>query len=265
MAATARLYEAISAEYRRHPIKLQITKAFSPASIGKAYLEAMGIRPRLECQPDFPRDVLGHAMTAYYGGRAECRIRRVSVPVVYLDFLSMYPTVNALMGLWRHVTAERIEAQDATDEIRQLVDRVEFADCLDPALWRELPALVQIKPAGDVLPVRARYGNGRSWGIGSNPLWADEPQWYAFPDVIASRLISGRSPEIIRAIRLVPIGQQRGLKPVELRGELGIDPRRHDLFRAAIEQRRQLSEKTGTLGRFLKTFSNGTSYGSTPR
>ena len=118
-------------------------------------------------------------MTAYYGGRAECRIRRVSVPVVYLDFLSMYPTVNALMGLWRHVTAARIEVKNATDEIRALVERVQAADCLDPALWPELPALVQIKSGGGVLPVRARYGNGRSWGIGSNPLHSDEPLWYA--------------------------------------------------------------------------------------
>jgi hypothetical protein len=87
VGATAKLYQAVTAEYRRHPINLQITKAFSPASIGKSYLQAMGVRPRLELQSDFPRDVLGHAMTTYYGGRAECRIRRVSVPVVYLDFL----------------------------------------------------------------------------------------------------------------------------------------------------------------------------------
>ena len=38
----------------------------------------------------FPKAVLGYAMTAYYGGRAECRVRRTPVPVVYLDFLSMY-------------------------------------------------------------------------------------------------------------------------------------------------------------------------------
>ena len=64
----------------------------------------MGIRPILKRQRRFPREVLGYAMTAYYGGRAECRIRRVPVPVVSCDFLSMYPTVNTLMGLWQHLT-----------------------------------------------------------------------------------------------------------------------------------------------------------------
>jgi hypothetical protein len=133
VAATARLYEAVATEYRRHPIELQITKAFSPATVGKAYLQTMGIRRRLERQPDFPADVLGYAMCAYYGGRAECRIRRVAVPVVYVDFLSMYPTVNALMGLWRYVTADRIEVEDATDQIRALVERMGVEDMLDPA------------------------------------------------------------------------------------------------------------------------------------
>ncbi len=267
VAATAGLFEAISAEYHRHPIQLQITKAFSPASIGKAYLKAMGVKPVIGNdqtrgkQPDFPRDVLGWAMSAYYGGRAECRIRRVSVPVVYLDFLSMYPTVNALMGLWRHVTAARIETRDVTDDVRALVERVTVKDALDPDLWRELPALVQINPDGDVLPVRARYGKSRSWRIGSNPLCASEPMWYALPDVIASKLITGRAPDIIRAIGFEPSDRQRGLKPVRLRGEIEVDPRKDDLFRAAIEQRRQLEDKTDRLGRFLKTFSNATSYG----
>jgi len=209
VAGTAKLYEAIAAEYRRRPIDLQITKAYSPASIGKAYLRAMGVKPRLQLQPDFPRDVLGWAMCAYHGGRAECRIRRVQVPVAYLDFLSMYPTVTALIGLWRFVTARRIEVKGTTDEVRALLERVGVEDCLNPATWKPLPALVQIRPRGDVLPVRARYGTERSWGIGSNPLHSDEPLWYALPDVIASQLITGRPPEIIRALKLVSVGQQR--------------------------------------------------------
>ena len=42
--ASAALYERAIAEYRRHPISLQATQAYSPASIGKAYLDAMGIK-----------------------------------------------------------------------------------------------------------------------------------------------------------------------------------------------------------------------------
>src|SRR5262249_15147335 len=39
--ATAELAEKLLEEYQKHPISLQPTKAYSPASIGKAYLRAM--------------------------------------------------------------------------------------------------------------------------------------------------------------------------------------------------------------------------------
>jgi hypothetical protein len=61
--ATAELFTKLITEYHRHPITLQPTKAFSPASIGKAYLRAMGIQPPLARQPDFPTDVLGYDST----------------------------------------------------------------------------------------------------------------------------------------------------------------------------------------------------------
>ena len=62
----------------------------------------MGIVPPLEKQPDFPRDVLGHAMTTFYAGRAEAHARKVPLPIGYYDFTSMYPTVDmqhAALGL----------------------------------------------------------------------------------------------------------------------------------------------------------------------
>jgi hypothetical protein len=96
-------------EYDKHDIELQETKAYSPASIGKAYLRRMGIKPILQRQPDFPKTHLGHAQSAFFGGRTSAHIRRVPVPVVYTDFRSMYPTVNSLMDLWRFVTAREIQ------------------------------------------------------------------------------------------------------------------------------------------------------------
>jgi len=64
---------------------------------------------------------IGLTMTAYYGGRTEVRVRRTIVPVVYTDFLSMYPTVNVHMGLWDLLIAERLEIEDATADVRSLL------------------------------------------------------------------------------------------------------------------------------------------------
>jgi hypothetical protein len=56
--ATYELALKLLEEYDKHPISLQVTKAYSPASIGKAYLREMGITPVLERQPDFPKNIL---------------------------------------------------------------------------------------------------------------------------------------------------------------------------------------------------------------
>ena len=106
--ATSELAIKLLEEYDKHDIELQETKAYSPASIGKAYLRRMGVKPILQRQRDFPKSYLGYAQSAFFGGRTSAHIRNVPIPVVYTDFLSMYPTVNSLMGLWRFVTARKI-------------------------------------------------------------------------------------------------------------------------------------------------------------
>lgn len=266
--ATAELLEKVLTEYYRHPIDLQPTKAYSPASIGKAYLRAFGVTPILERQQDFALHVLGQAMEAYYGGRAECRIRHQEVPVVHLDFLSMYPTVNALMDLWSFHIAERIHVDEATDETRALVDEVGLGACLDRGLWPHLATLVKVRPDCDVLPVRARYDEAREgWQIGVNPLTGD-PRWHTLADVIGSKLLTRRAPEVLEAIALRPEGMMPGLLSLKLRGEVEIDPYMDDPFRLVIETRQRLASQLDLpqverewRRLFLKIFANGTSYG----
>jgi hypothetical protein len=98
--ATVALLNALRIEFDRHPIDLAPDKAYSPASIAKAYLKAMGVIEPFKKFGLSPHH-LGVAMQSYYGGRAEVRIRHTPVPLVYTDFLSQYPTVNTLMELWK--------------------------------------------------------------------------------------------------------------------------------------------------------------------
>jgi len=131
--ATAEFAEKLLAEFAKHELTLQPTKAYSPASIGKAYLRQMGIRPIVQRQPDFPKEFLGYAESAFFGGRASAHIRKVIVPVVYTDFLSMYPTVNSLMGLWSFVVAREIRVVPACrEEILRLLSQVGRDTLFDP-------------------------------------------------------------------------------------------------------------------------------------
>jgi hypothetical protein len=257
-AATSGLYAALLDEFATHPIALDPERAYSPASLSKAYLAGMGIEPLLARHRDFPREVLGHAMSAFYGGRAECRIRNHEVPVTLLDFTSEYPTDGALMDIHSLQIARHIDVVDATSEVEGLLGSLTLDDCFDPALWPQLVGFALIEPKGDVLPVRAAY-DGKSWGIGVNPVTSSEPLWYSLADCAASALLTGRAPQVVRAVRLVPVGRVGRLKAIELRGEVEIDPMAQDPMVAMVEERQRVQDPR--MKRDLKLIANAGSYG----
>ena len=136
--ATYELYVALTVELARHPIGLAAEAAASPAAISKGYLRAMGITPPIDRAPAVPSRLLGIAMSAYYGGRAECRIWRVPMPVRYVDYTSMYPTVFSLFGLWRWVVADHFESVDWTAELQTLLASITRRSLLHQAAWADL-------------------------------------------------------------------------------------------------------------------------------
>jgi hypothetical protein len=75
-----------------------------------------------DLQPNFPPQTIGQILSAYYGGRAEVHIRRQIVPVIHCDFLSMYPTVCTLMGLWNFVRARGVICREDTERVQALIE-----------------------------------------------------------------------------------------------------------------------------------------------
>lgn len=275
--ATAELAVKLLEEYARHPIDLQPTKAYSPASIGKAYLRAMGIPGILERQPDFPKRYLGHAQSAFYGGRTSAHIRKVPVPVVYTDFLSMYPTVNSLLDLWRFVIAGEIKVienceRDIIDFLQKLKAGPEIL--FQPQNWKHLTAFVRVIPDGDILPSRSRYStSSNDWQVAINYLYGNsndssQALWFSLPDVAASVLLTKKLPNIVDVFRLEATGQLKTLTLTKLRGIVEVDPAKQDFFRAVIEERKKQSsrsdlpiEEKRRLDKALKVLANAASYG----
>jgi hypothetical protein len=273
--ATSELAVKLLEEYAKHPIALQATNAYSPASIGKAYLRGMGISPILERQPDFSKTHLGYAQAAFFGGRTSAHIRKVPVPVVSTDFLSMYPTVNSLMGLWELVTARRIRIVDhCKADVEALLGKLTRECLFDPACWKGFAAFVKVMPNDDILPGRSKYSaESNDWQVSVNYVDAenenpDSALWVSLPDVIASVILTGRIPKIIDVFRLEPVGKLPGLKPIALRGAIEIDPKRQDFFKVVIEERKRLASRADApdvekhrLDKALKILANATSYG----
>ncbi len=255
--------------------KLLPEKAYSEASIGKAYLKEMGIVPWQICQTQFPRQMLANIMSTYLGGRSEVRIRRELRQVTMCDFLSMYPTVCTLMGLWQFVIAVGMTTQDATDDAKAILENADLDWLQRPQSWRQLTMLVRVKAQGDIFPVRAAYVEGEQSTIGLNHLTSgDTPLWFTLADCIASKLLTGKSPQVLEAVMFMPGEMQTGLRPVNVGGKADyrVDPATDDLHKRVIELRH--SVKVTMKGQFgddlaaldteqnaLKILANATSYG----
>ena len=235
----------------------------------------MRVIPILERQPDFPVRYVGFAQTAFFGGRTSAHIRNVPVPVVYVDFLSMYPTVNGLMDLWKFVTARQIRVDTKCQrKIERFLRGLTSDKLFEPKTWKKLPVFVRVIPNGDVLPSRSKYSLvSNDWQVAVNYLHAadhagSEGLWYSLPDVAASVLLTGEVPEILDAFKIVPEGKLSNLRTVVLSGEVPVDPRIQDLFRTVIEQRELFKKKKNVpreekdrLDKALKVFANASSYG----
>ena len=190
----------------------------------------MGVKPWREVQPDFDPKIIGAIMSSYFGGRAEVHIRRETVLALYCDFASMYPTVCTLMGLWRFVIANGVDVETATAEARDFLDRVDLEALKRQDTWQQLHVLVKVKPEADIFPVRARYSKEPIPNIGLNYLSAGDGHWFTLADCIASKLLTGKAPQVLEAIRFKPREIQDGLKDIDIAGNpaFHVDPNQTD-------------------------------------
>lgn len=266
--ATQDLFEAALRLLETHPVTLDPCKAFSPASLVKAYFREMGITPLMRRFGNLPEWIHGAFMAAFYGGRAETTIRKMPMPVVHTDFKSMYPSVNVLMRLHEMLVADSMEYKDATEDVRSLCESFTLDDCFDPTFWTRLRVAAEIIPNDVVAPIRAQYDGLPGFNIGVNRLTTDAPIWITGPDLVALVLLSRRVPEIRRAVRLVPKGAVPDLKSVMIGGEIRCDPAKEDFFKLIVEQRIAMAKATNRpndererLDSALKIFANTGAYG----
>ena len=268
-------YEALMARF--NDLKLVQTrpeKIYSEVGIGKAYLKEMGIATWRTMQPDIPSDVIARIMGTYFGGRSEVRIRRQIRQVILCDFLSMYPTVCTLMGLWRFVIAKGMTWHDTTAETTKLLAGANVQTLQNKEAWRSLTTLVRVRTAGDIVPVRANYPGSQESTIGLNHLSGDTPLWFTLADCINSKILSGRMPDVVEAISFEPGPVQDDLLPFDIAGQAAyrVDPVADDLFKRTIELRQTVKahmkdasdserDRLDIEQHSLKILANSTSYG----
>jgi hypothetical protein len=221
----------------------------------------LGIKPFLELNPDFSPEMLGNIMTSYYGGRCECKIRKTPTKVTTLDFTSMYPTITMEMDLWKFMIAESVEMKVVTNEIIEMLAKVNLEYLHDRNNWKEFVVMVRLCPQDDILPIRKDYkGSGTGYNVGVNYLSSDSEMWYALPDVIASVILTRKIPKIVEAVKFIPKGIQKSLKTSTILG-IDINPEEDNLVQVLVEERQNIKQQEKNRAQAIKILVNAMSYG----
>jgi len=247
-------------------------KLYSIASIGKLYLEKLNIKPFLEKNPDFPKETLGYLMSAFFGGRVETRIRKKPIKVTCLDYTSMYPSMFLLQDMNIFLTAKKVEVSHTKQETQRLLDEITLSDISNPKTWKQMVTLCKVIPDGKlIVPVRSTYDDTKKvQNIGVNYLKSTDETclWYALPDIIASKLLTGHTPIIEDAISFVSVGMQEDLpdEDIEIFKGVTVNPRKENFIQKLIEKRFEIQENpknefSKIIQNTIKIIANTTAYG----
>jgi len=241
---------------------IHANQLYSPASIGKLYLEKLGIKPFLQKNPDFPKNVIGHLLSAYFGGRVETKIRKKPTRVTYLDFTSTYSSLFSLMDMYSFLIAEKIDISHTKKETQKFLDEITLKDISEKNTWKKFAVICKIRPDGrTILPVRSTFEQSRkAQNIGINHLESTDGTslWYTLSDVISSKLLSGTTPTIEDAISFTPVGIQNDLpdENIEILKGVTVNPRKENFIKRLIRKRLEIKQNTQTRDDFEKTIEN---------
>jgi len=260
------LYNQLMKRYKIFCLDKLENKLFSPASIGVSYLEKIGVKPFLKQNPDFSKETLGKVMSTYFGARVEARKINIPTLTTILDFASMYPTLFVLFEMYSLLIAEKILFHDATKTTQEFLDKITISEINKPETWKNMLTICKIVPDNDILPVRSNYSKN-ILNVGLNHLKSNDSTalWYTLPDLIASKLLTGKTPKIIEAITFFPQDVQSGLRDVEILPDV-ILKKGEDLFKKLIEARFEIKKQKQTkeldqIQKILKIIANSTCYG----
>jgi hypothetical protein len=253
------LARALLTLFDKHPVSrarggcLSETKTYTPASLAKAYLRTIGYKA-----PKLPKERLGALMASFHGGWSEAMIRGVA-PIILLDFKKMYQTVWVLMQIRRFLEYESMKFVECTEKTRQFLVDLTLSKAFNPNLWPELTVICWVKlpqyapgvkgvflmNKGRFIPELPEFTNGMVPTY-ANPDRSDELVAVLLPGLVLSRLLTGETPNIVRAELMVPAGRRFKLKPVEMPGGVTFDPKdsNADFFRFLVEYVEELKRST---------------------
>jgi len=161
--------------------------------------------------------------------------------------------------------------------IQDFKDPVDIYKALDKDSWKLMNILVEIEPDNDIFPIRTKYtekdSEKDSYNIGINYVTYKGSLYYFLPDILASKLLTGKTPKIKSAIRFIPEGIQEDLTETEIYG-VHVNPKEDNLIKVLVERRQEIKQEMKKVSKdsheydvldaqqkALKILNNSTTYG----
>jgi hypothetical protein len=208
--------------------RTDLARTVSPAALPDRLLASFGVRAPLDMWR-LSEAELEHWAETFHGGRCDAEPRLFGRPftAVTADVKSCYPLMGHRLGWWRMMTAARVRRRDVATALREDAERAaeDPSLALDPQLWRHFGVtLVEVEADGERFPVALddpRRPDGRLEVVSVRS--RGRTLFYAWPDVLAAAVLSGRAPRIVAATRYEAVGRQKLRPRVPVLPELAVD------------------------------------------
>jgi len=197
--------------------RLPLARVQSPAALADHLLRQLRVDAPLR---RFPLTDAEPAVwwEAFHGGWIDDvpALRGRPFGAVALDVTSAYPLTAHLVGWWDLVTADHLVRRSVLRALRALCRRAakDPSVLFDPAVWAMFGCTIcEVVPDGEPFPVALDDPHRPDGRTETVPVGArGRALFYSWCDVVAAAVLSGRVPTIVRAVRLVPVGRQDGLR-----------------------------------------------------
>jgi hypothetical protein len=251
--------------------RMSLTHTTSPGALAAAIPGRFGIESPL-ARFALTEDEHRSWAESFHGGwnSADHRLLGQPFPVAALDVSSCFPLVAHRIGWWELLTADHLRRRDVTAALQMVCQRAAEnpSTALDPSVWQRLGCtLVEVVSDGEPFPVEVEDPQRPDGRLEVVPVFSPRrPLFFAWPDVVAAAVLSGRVPTIRRATRLVPVGRQRGLRQhLRVLPGLVLHVDEDPVLRLVRERRRATRKGEAARARGLRVVVNSLCYGNLGR
>lgn len=218
--------------------KMDLSDVYSAASISKQKLREANLD-----RVHYSEEALKLALISYVGGQTEAMsIGEILKNKTYMDILSEYPTVAALMKIWEFVIAEEVKTREIGTEF---LPQPSFEEFKQQEAWEQtMPYYVVIDSEDAMLPIRTEDPKTNTTKVQKGLVTHDQGGVvYHYMDVIAAKFYAQENNHeceinIKKAFKMEAVGQQDNLKNVTV-GGVSI-PATDNLMKKLIEERKRI-------------------------